>query len=367
MTSDDYADLRPVHWPQPKGKLTSPTRFFADGQFFTADRRARFVATPFRPAASAASPQFPLILNTGRIRDQWHTMTRTAKTARLSSHLAEPFLEINPVDAKRLGLAPASLAHVTSPQGAVIVRTLVTERVSPGSVFASLHWTDQFASQARIDALIASHVDPVSGQPELKFTPVAVAPFATQWHGYAVMQTSAADVGLPAYWARARVKSGWQMELAGTAQVEDWTAFARQLLGVAPDGDLLAYHDNRRGQVRFAAFEGERLIGAFFASPEPVAVARNFVASQLGVAFADPASRLHLLAGRAGQGQADAGPTVCACFAVGRNQIVAAAHGGCMTVDAIGAMTSAGTNCGSCRPEIQVLLDGARHAVKNAS
>ena len=366
-TSDDYAELRPTHWPQPKGELIAPSRFFSDGQYFTPDGRARFVPTAFRPAASSASPQFPLILNTGRVRDQWHTMTRTAKTARLSSHLAEPFLEIHPADATRFGLTPASLARVTSPQGSVIVRTLVTERVTPGTVFASLHWTDQFASQARIDALIASHVDPISGQPELKFTPVNVAPLAAQWHGFAVIQAPKPDVVLPAYWARARIQGGWQMELAGTTPVVDWTAFATALLQVAPDADLLAYHDNQLGQVRFAAFAGERLIGALFAAREPVAVARSFIIGQLGETFADPATRLQLLAGRARQGQADAGATVCACFSVGRNQILAAAHGGCLTVEAIGDRTSAGTNCGSCRPEIQALVDGVRHAVKKAS
>jgi assimilatory nitrate reductase catalytic subunit len=366
-TVADYAELRPTHWPQPKGALIAPSRFFSDGQYFTPDGRARFVPTAYRPAASATSSEYPLILNTGRVRDQWHTMTRTAKTARLSSHLAEPFLEIHPADATRFGLAPASLARVASAQGAVILRTLVTERVTPGTVFASLHWTDQFASQARVDALIASHVDPVSGQPELKFTPVNVVPLAAQWHGFAVMLSSNADMALPAYWARARIKGGWQMELAGTTAVDDWTAFAAKLLQVAPDRDLLAYHDDRLGQVRFAAFAGERLIGALFAARGPVAVARSFITGQLGAPFADPASRLQLLAGRPGQGQADAGATVCACFSVGRNQILAAAHGGCMTVEAIGGRTSAGTNCGSCRPEIQVLIDGARHAVKKAS
>jgi assimilatory nitrate reductase catalytic subunit len=370
MTDADYATLRPVVWPQPDTQHARD-RFFADGRFFTPDGRARFVPTAFRPTATSVSAEFPLILNTGRVRDQWHTMTRTAKTARLSSHLAEPFLEISPVDAQRFGLAPARLARVTSPRGSVIVRTLVTERVSSGSVFASLHWTDQFASQARIDSLIADHVDPVSGQPELKFTPVSVTPLDAQWHGFAVMPSIASDVtsdvSMPAYWAKARITGGWQMELAGTVPAADWTAFAAQLLQVKADGDLLAYHDNQQGQFRCAAFDSDRLVGAFFASREPVAVSRSFIISQLGAVFANPASRLQLLAGRAGQGQADAGPTVCACFSVGRNQILAAVHGGCGSVETLGQKTSAGTNCGSCRPDLQALIDGARHAVKKAS
>jgi assimilatory nitrate reductase catalytic subunit len=365
IDATDYDELRPVQWPQPRGMLTPPVRFFADGQFFTTDRRAKFVATAYRAAATSISTDYPLILNTGRVRDQWHTMTRTAKTARLSGHLAEPFLEINATDAKRFGLAAASLARVTSPLGSVIVRTLITDRVTAGSVFASLHWTDQFASQARVDALVADNCDPVSGQPELKFTPVAVAPYTAKWYGFAVMLT-VPDTVNAGYWAKARVKAGWQLELAGTEAVDDWAAFARDILAVPEVGDVLAYHDAKVGQVRFAAFDGDRLIGAFFASPEPVAVARSFIVDQLGQSV-DPAAngslaRFRLLAGRAGQGQPDNGPLVCACFAVGRNQILAAARGGCVTTDAIGKATSAGTNCGSCRPEIQAIIAGAVHA-----
>jgi assimilatory nitrate reductase catalytic subunit len=369
LDADHYDKLGPVQWPQPRGVMAPPARFFAEGQFFTADHRARFVPTPYRAAASNTTTDYPLILNTGRIRDQWHTMTRTAKTARLSGHLAEPFLEISPADAKRFGLAPASLVRVTSPLGRVIVRTLITDRVTAGTVFASLHWTDQFASQARIDVLIAGNCDPVSGQPELKFTPVAVVPFTAAWHGFAVMLAAPDKACLPAYWAKARVKAGWQMELAGSDPVDDWTTLARELLSVPEAGELLAYHDSQAQQVRFAAFAGDRFVGALFASPEPVAVARSFMADQIGQTVAEPQARFRLLAGRAGQGQPDNGPLVCACFAVGRNQIMAAARGGCMTIDAIGEATTAGTNCGSCRPEIQAIIAGAVYAdhIKQAS
>jgi assimilatory nitrate reductase catalytic subunit len=124
------------------------------------------------------------------------------------------------------------------------------------------------------------------------------------------------------------------------------------------DVGLLAYHDTAAGSRRFAAFAGRRLIGALFVAPDPVAVSRPWLAEQLEADFSAPADRLRLLAGRAGAGKAERGAIVCACFDVGVNQIVqAASAGGCRTVEAIGAATQAGTNCGSCRGEIQRLID----------
>ena len=145
----------------------------------------------YRAPAVAPTPRYPFILNTGRIRDQWHTMTRTAKTARLMSHIAEPFVEVHPSDASRLGLAEACLAKITSPHGSAVVRVLVTDRQRVGSLFVPMHWTDQFASSARIDALVGALTDPISGQPELKAAPVAIDRFEAAWYGFAVTHAAA--------------------------------------------------------------------------------------------------------------------------------------------------------------------------------
>ena len=351
ITTASYDALAPFQWPQPAGTTPAETRFFANGKFFTPDRRGRFIPTQYRAPASARSAAQPLLLNTGRIRDQWHTMTRTGKTPRLMGHIGEPFLEVHPDDAARHGLTDAGLARVSNDQGAVILRVVVTPRQQPGSLFAPMHWTDQLAANARIDRLMHPNTDPVSGQPELKLSPVAVAPFAAAWYGFVV---SAARPG-PAsdYWALAPAKSGWRAELADARTPDDWTAYARDLLG-SEDAELLAYHDQRRGEHRFAAFTADRCLGALFIGPEPVAVARGWAAGWLEAPQPD---RLRLLAGRPGAGAVDRGAIVCACFDVGRNQILAARASGSATVTAIGAALSAGTNCGSCRPEIARIID----------
>ncbi|MGB3409128.1 MAG: molybdopterin-dependent oxidoreductase, partial [Jannaschia sp.] len=134
-----FDSLPPTRWPVTA--LGRTERFFGDGGFFTGDGRARMLPLTARAPAARTGPRYPFRLNTGRIRDQWHTMTRTAKAPRLNQHLGEPFLEIHPQDAIALGVAAATLVEVTSPTGRCVLRALVTDRVRPGEVFAPMHWT----------------------------------------------------------------------------------------------------------------------------------------------------------------------------------------------------------------------------------
>ena len=356
-TSDEaFTSLTPFQWPQAKGSARQETRFFADGGFFTGDRRARMVATPLPPASKPRSEAFPLWLNTGRIRDQWHTMTRTAKTPRLMGHYGEPFCEIHPEDARRASINPASLVTVESAHGRAIVRALITPRQREGSVFLPMHWTDQYASKARADALVDAMVDPVSGQPGSKRTAVSIQPFAARWYGFAVTAEKPEVTAAP-YWALASSAAGHRLELAGTEMPEDWQDFARTLFGLQPEeGEWIAYFDREAGITRLAAFRNDRLIGALFVAPEPVALARGFIADALPETHAGMA-RFRLLAGQGGADRPDIGAIICACFQVGVNQIMAAIQNGNVSVDAIGAALKAGTNCGSCRSEIRRMLD----------
>jgi assimilatory nitrate reductase catalytic subunit len=134
----------------------------------------------------------------------------------------------------------------------------------------------------------------------------------------------------------------------------------RQLLGLTPDTELLSYQDTRGGTYRVAAFDAVSLIGAAYIAPTPVGVSRSWLAAQLGVTFDTARDRLGVLSGKPASAEADKGPIVCACFDVGRNQIVASIANGCDSIAAVGAATSAGTNCGSCRSEIGRMIDASR-------
>ena len=366
ISEEAYDSLQPFQWPQPKNTSRTESRFFAEGGFFTADRRARFVETRYQSPASRISPKYPFVMNTGRIRDQWHTMTRTAKTPRLMSHIAEPFLEIHPDDAAAAGLGSASLCEVRSPHGRAVLRVTITPAQRRGNVFAPIHWTAQYASEARIDVLIASRTDLVSGQPESKFTPVAVRPYDAAWYGFAISSEPAALRDGLAYFAKAPAKAGHRVELAGSASPLDWDAFANELFapGNNENDEVLTYRDARTGHYRYARLRDGRLESALFVSRQPVVVSRTWAAGQLGQRI-NPGDRLRLLAGRPGGNVPDKGPIVCACFEVGANEIATAiARQGCVSVEAIGACVKAGTNCGSCRSEIARIIDA--HSVPKA-
>ncbi len=351
-----FDGLAPFQWPAPSGQ-EQRSRFFADGHFYTADRKARFVATPPKPE-TRTSEAYPFVLNTGRVRDHWHTMTRTGKSPRLSQHLAEPFAEIHPRDARRLGISDADIACLSIGAGAVLVRAFITPTQARGSVFVPMHWNNQFASAARINSVVPSTIDAVSGQPAFKHAPVQISRFEAALYGFAVLREKPAahDAG---YWALAKCRDGWRVEFAFASAGRDWRAFAAELFGCSLDADILLYQDATTGQKRFAFFADDRLAGALFLGAEPVRVSRDWAVDQLQADFTELHSRLAIIAGRPAAGGADRGATVCSCFSVGVNQIIAAIAGGCTSVEAVGQATQAGTNCGSCRAEIRKIMDAS--------
>ena len=342
----EYELFTPTRWPVTKDRLGG--RFFQDGNFFHPDSKARLLPVRAKAPASVATDDYPFVLNTGRVRDHWHTMTRTGLSARLSSHFAEPYLDIHPSDARDLNLEAADLAEVKSVDGSAILRVRVTDAVVPGQVFAPIHWTGETAPTGRIDAVVAAHVDPVSGQPESKASVVSVNKMTATWYGFAV---SAREMQLSTdYWALAATNTGYRAELAGYEPITDWEKTSRDLFGL-PDSQMSLVADSTRGTARVAFEENGQLIAALFVSPRPVAVMRDYLTTLPGDAAQD------VLTGRSPADRPDPGPTLCSCFGVGVNTIVAAIESqGLMNVDAIGAALQAGTNCGSCRPELAALL-----------
>ncbi|UXT91705.1 nitrate reductase [Agrobacterium pusense] len=351
-----YDGMAPFQWPRPQAGDAGTTRFFADGRFYHADGKARFIVTAL-PEVDRTSADYPLTLNTGRIRDQWHTMTRTGKSARLTAHIAEPFAELHPRDAQALGIESADLVELESPHGKVLLRALISERQARGSVFAPMHWNDQFASRARIDMVVAPVTDPYSGQPASKNTGVRARRFEAKAYGFAISRTRP-DAPDCAYWAIAKADGGYRMELAFAEEPQDWTLWARQVFGIDAGIEPLGYSDRQTGDLRLAFFDGDILLAALFIAWRPVAVARNWAISQLTERHEDLRMRFALIAGRPGAGRPDPGATVCSCFNVGVNQITAAVRDGCHSVEAIGKVLNAGANCGSCRAEIKEVING---------
>ncbi|MGJ8609657.1 MAG: nitrate reductase [Octadecabacter sp.] len=334
----DYAELLPTQWP------ADGARFFAQGQFYHADGKARMLA--ISAPKTAANDGF--ILNTGRNRDQWHTMTRTGKSAKLGAHLAEPYVEVHPDDAGKIDIHAGDLIRVGGANGSAILRALITDHVTQGQLFAPMHWTQQRSVAGQVNALTTGVTDPVSGQPALKSGRVSAQKFNAAWYGFAA---AAAPLNLTGdYAAIARTLTGWQAEFAGSEAPQDWDAFVRDIFGA--DGDWTQSLDSRTQTQRMALYRGTQLTGVFFVSPTPVALSRSHAVSLIGT----DTPPLQALAGRVGAGQPNPGATMCACMNVGINTVRDAIAAGAVTVDAVGAATCAGTNCGSCKPEIAALL-----------
>ncbi|HLV85019.1 MAG TPA: (2Fe-2S)-binding protein, partial [Devosia sp.] len=222
-----------------------------------------------------------------------------------------------------------------------------------GHLFVPMHWTDQFASNGRIDALVAAKVDPVSGQPALKMAEVHAEPLHTTLYGFFVA-THRPILDME-YWAVAAAIGGLRGEVAWREQPSDWDAWLRSAFALPDDAQIETMSDARSGRSSFAVLQEGRLVVALYAAPDPVLVSRQWAVSLLG---ADALTASTVMAGRPGADMPDIGAIVCSCFSVGANTIVVAVTDqGCVTVEAVGACTRAGTNCGSCRAEIRGIID----------
>lgn len=334
----DYANLVPTQWPQ-NGK-----RFFADGHFFHVDGKAQMLAIT---APDITDTRF--MLNTGRNRDQWHTMTRTGKSPKLGGHLAEPYLEIHPKDASALNVNAGDLITVKNQFGKAVLRVLVTDRVAAGHPFAPMHWTRQTARNATINSVVAPVTDPVSGQPALKSGPVSLAKYDADW--YAFIASRHPIMPNTSYAGIARTETGWQAEVACKGTPDDWALMAQQMTGLQ-DAEVSIYQDAASGSTRVALSRDGVIEALMYTGMQPVVLSRSAVTTHVGTSV----QPLFALAGRASADRPDPGTTVCACFNVGRNTLLGAITAGATSVNQLGEATCAGTNCGSCKPELNALI-----------
>ena len=335
----DFETLLPTQW--------GGRRPFADGIFQTHDGRARFVPTLFKPGTI---DEGKYTLNTGRIRDQWHTMTRTGLVPKLFGHRAEPYIEVSPAAATSLGLHPADLAEISGEHGKSIARILITQTVRDEDVFQPMHWTSQFASQALANGNTSPAVDPFSGQPALKSSAVSIAKKAIAWHGCGI---ALGPLELrTCYWAKAPLPEGFAFECADEKFPADWLVFSGSLTSLEAS-EISTVLTGDQASFRCVARKNGKLIFAFFASAQPVEVSRAWLHQQLG----SDVQSVQVLSGRPAAAVLDHGPIICSCNGVGRNLIKRAVydtHGA--TLSAICEKTNAGMGCGSCRPEVQRII-----------
>jgi len=357
LSDDAFDAMAPVQWPSREG-AEPQARFFANGNFYANDRKARFVAPEIPALRSETNAGRPLRLNTGRIRDQWHTMTRSGLSPRLGAHLPEPFVEIHPDDANKYGVVDDSFARVTTDYGQCILKAVVSERQQRGMLFAPIHWSEANASSGRVGALVAPFTDPYSGQPESKVTPASITPYEYVFRGF-VLSRKRIELPQSLWWARAAVTGGYAYLFADNADLTRWPNWLR---AVSCD-DLAEYRDFGGGVYRAASFAGDRIETCLFVGPAHDAGDWDVVKSLFAAVSLSDDQRRMLLSGRSTEGVVSTGPVVCACFGVGRASICDAIADGARSAADIGARLKAGTNCGSCIPELKRLIAQADTAI----
>jgi assimilatory nitrate reductase catalytic subunit len=366
ISHQDYDDLVPTYWPVRSGQSAGKKRLFEDGTFFTDDGRASFVETGLQGAHIESNWQYPLILNTGRIRDQWHTMTRTGRSARLQQHRPEAFADFHPGDLEKFRIRENQLIALSSPLGRCVLRAHINAGQSRGTVFSPIHWSDCFTSAGRIDSLVAAVCDPVSGQPAFKQTAVKAEPVHSDWRALLVSRT---PLLLPAnhYWNYRLLDGLHVYNIEGTGLFD--TDFVKHQ---RPDNNcnIAELSDSDNQVIRLLVYSGSEVLIGLYVWPEssPNIAGKpdeSWLIAQLGKQpTLNKNLSVRLLAlGAPAHGSSD-GPLVCTCHQVRQAAIHKAISSGCCSVEAIGQCTRAGTQCGSCVPELHKLIQNAEHSAR---
>jgi len=348
LSNTDWDALRPVQWPVNAACPQGCARLFGDRRFYHPDGKAR-LWVPATPVVAPRERSYPLLMNTGRVRDQWHTMTRTGLVPRLMQHCDEPFVALHPADAATYGVTAGGLARVQSVQGWISVRVRIDAGMRRGELFVPMHWNRQFSQQSHVDLLVAARACPFSGQPALKQTAVRILPLRVSWQGWLWQREVVQPTGLR-YWARAPWPAVQRYAVAGEGSPQAWLdgqvvlsgCYRQVATGSGKDYRLLAWRD---GELQLAFYAGSVL----------PSIDSAWVAEAFSHAPQDAAGRHSVLAGLAAQGST-AGRIICSCMAVGEQTILQAVAQGCRTTQALGEKLKCGTQCGSCIPELKQLL-----------
>jgi assimilatory nitrate reductase catalytic subunit len=365
LSLDEYDQLAPIQWPVIMRNQAEHAfaQLFSQGQFSHADGKAKFIATMAIDPVHQSNTEYPLILNTGRIRDQWHTMTRTGLSANLSTHKAEPFCEIHPNDALKYGLKEGELVEIKSAWGNCVLRTVLSDNIRRGQIFAPIHWNDQFASDARIGKVVNPVVDAISGEPEFKHTPVLIQPFYTQWQGVFYVREGYEhivknSIENTVWWTKIQTAKAVRYELADRRRFTQTTQHLKQLLPFEDESfEWLNLEDQTAHISHSVVLKEGRLIASLYIAPKALLPDRDWVASLFKRDRLSAMHRKALLAGQAMSMGNSEGPLVCSCFKVGKNRIIQTIKENNINHEKqVTACLKAGGNCGSCLPEIRGLI-----------
>ena len=382
LSYDILDQAGPQQWPFPAGANTGKQRLYEDGVFPTASGRAHFVDTAYQPVAEPVDARYPFHLNTGRLRDQWHGMSRSGTVANAFAHAPEAALVMARKDMLRLLLKDGDLVHVSSRRGTQILPAQAGDDMAASQVFIAMHWGQEYLSgrgpagaggaTLGVNALTQSAFDPSSKQPELKHAAVKVLKAQLPWRFLVFgwidpAQALALQARLRPYMRRfafssctlfGRERVGVLLRAADDYAAEPALVREIEALFGIEGAQVLRYDDTKRGNARHILVQDGKL--------EAVALAGDIAAEhwlkqtldeQLPVA---PYGRLLLSSSSsAPQGFKARGRVVCSCLNVAQSEISALLQEVGAGPDALALLQDrlkCGTSCGSCVPELKQMV-----------
>ncbi|HAT06329.1 MAG TPA: nitrate reductase [Aeromonas salmonicida] len=346
LSRAEFEALEPLSWPVNADWPRGRARLFEDGRFATPDGRARLLplAQHFPPQPEAGPGEdLPLLLNSGRLRDQWHTMTRTGHVPRLQEAEPWPRVRVGAASLLALGAREGDLVRLHNELGEALLLVGLDEGLREGEAFLPIHWTDSQCSQGAVNRLIAAVVDPLSGQPMFKQGRVQPRAQAARWQG---LWCGRHDWREPVdWWARRPLPEGNCTLLASWS---DSPQGLWQRLG--SEGHWLRL-PLKEGWLALA-LAGDRIEGILLVGERRPDIKVDLLASLLGTPLQAGALSQTLSLALAGESR-----LVCSCLRVSEQRIVdAITRQGVGELAGLQALLGCGSNCGTCLPEIDKLL-----------
>jgi assimilatory nitrate reductase catalytic subunit len=356
----------PQQWPMPQGKFRGLQRLYADAVFPTTNGRAKFVSTKYVPVAEDINARYPLHLNSGRLRDQWHGMSRTGTVGRLFSHVEEPLLAMNAADMTRRGLSDGDIVRLSSRRGKLSLRVETSAEMRAGQTFMPMHWGSQFMNGLGVNVLTTNEFDPSSKQPELKHAAVQVEKRSLPWQmvamrkGDALKRMSRLQPLLKDFEYASIGLFGRDEELVilrsanVTPIAAELLAEIDAILGLDDAAEVMNYRDAKRGISKRALMEDSKLLGVRLTGET---VARDWLKEVIAQGSDAQSLRPWLFAPLSAPpaGQSQRGRIVCNCLDVSEQEILTEFSNG-FDLPAIQAKLKCGTECGSCMPELKRLV-----------
>lgn len=382
ITGLSYAMLEtagPQQWPLPEGVATGRARLYGDGIFPTANGRARFVAAKHHATAEPTDARYPLALNTGRLRDQWHGMSRTGTVARLFNHVEEPLLSMHVRDMERRGLKSGDIARLRSRRGSLVVRVAVSDEMRAAQVFMPMHWGSQFMRGGGANALTVPAVDPLSRQPELKHAAIEVEKLMLPYCVVAMRRYPGAQAGAAQVLRGALqpLLEGFDYATLTLSGRDDLVVVLRgyagepiadgvldtldRLLDLQDPQRTMRYVDARR-RVEKAARVEDGVVQSVCLAGETAA--QDWLKNMMVQGASADAVRAWILAPVAAppRGSFNRGAIVCNCLDVSVMEINTALAAGADLAQLQGRL-KCGTECGSCVPELKRMCAAAGRTI----